>query len=394
MTLRRLHPYIQPQSFVAKAPGRINLIGEHTDYNEGFVLPAAIDKAIYTAITPRKDNEININALDLQETYNITTDKIAISKKRWPNYVLGVIARFAATGIRIPGFDLTFTGDVPLGGGLSSSAAVECSVATAMNEMLQTNIDKLELARMCQLAEHTYAGVKCGIMDQFASLFGKKDHVIKLDCQSMEYEYIPFRLKGHKILLFDTNIKHSLANSEYNIRHQQCVNAVLEIAKEYPNVKSLRDATVDMVNQVLKTKNKILWQRSMYVVEENQRLLDACIDLQKNDFAAFGGKMYLTHEGLSQMYDVSCTELDFLVQESRAFPEVIGARMMGGGFGGCTINIIKEDAAAEISAYIKKKYEKVMNRVLDIHDVKIDNGGTLIRHFENMPTAEVSSEAQ
>ncbi len=383
MTLKKLRPFIQPNSFVAKAPGRINLIGEHTDYNEGFVLPAAIDKAIYCAITPRKDDEINIFALDLNETYNITTDKIAISKQRWPNYVLGVIARFAAMGIRIPGFDLTFTGDVPIGGGLSSSAAVECSVATALNEMLQTNMEKLELARMCQLAEHTYAGVKCGIMDQFASLFGKKDHVIKLDCQSMEYEYIPFRLQGYKILLFDTNVKHSLATSEYNIRHQQCVNAVQLISKEYPNVKSLRDATVDMVNDILKQENKILWQRSLYVVEENQRLLEACTDLQKNDFAAFGGKMFLTHEGLSKMYDVSCAELDFLVNEVRPFPEVIGARMMGGGFGGCTINLVKEDAAAEISAYLKKKYEKTMNRTLDIHDVKIDNGGTIVRHFEN-----------
>jgi len=394
MTLKKLHPYIQSHSFVAKAPGRINLIGEHTDYNEGFVLPAAIDKAIYTSITPRKDDEINLHALDLDETYNLTTDRIAISKKRWPNYVLGVIARFAATGIRIPGFDLAFTGDVPLGGGLSSSAAVECSVATAMNEMLQTNFEKLELARMCQLAEHTYAGVKCGIMDQFASLFGKKDHVIKLDCQSMEYEYIPFRLKGFKILLFDTNIKHSLASSEYNIRHQQCQNAVRAIAKEYPNVKSLRDATEDMVNEILKPMNKILWQRSLYVVEENQRLLDACTDLQNNDFAAFGGKMFLTHEGLSKMYDVSCAELDFLVKEMHPFPEVIGARMMGGGFGGCTINLIKEEAAAEITDYIRKKYEKQMNRRLDIYDVKIDNGGTLVRHFENIPSSEVSSEAQ
>lgn len=383
MSLRKLTPYISATSFVAKAPGRINLLGEHTDYNDGFVLPAAIDRAVYVSITPRKDREIHLHSLDLKQSIKLRADQICIVKEKWANYVLGVIAQFSRLEAEIPGFDLHFTGDLPLGGGLSSSAAVECSVATALNEMLELKIDRLELSRMCQHAEHQYAGVMCGIMDQFASLFGKKDHLIRLDCRSLEYEYIPFKLDGMKILLFDTNIKHSLATSEYNIRRQQCLNAVAKIARHYPEVKSLRDATLPMLEEVLRTDNKILYLRSKYVVEENERLLKGCEDLKNNNLVSFGEKMFITHAGLSQMYDVSCAELDFLVNEVQRFPDVIGARMMGGGFGGCTINLIREAAATDVTDYLKKRYKDVMKRELGVHDVRIDNGSTIIRHFTN-----------
>jgi galactokinase len=391
MALEKLRPFIFPGSFVAVAPGRINLIGEHTDYNQGFVLPAAIDKAVYTSITPRSGNRIHLHALDMNEWFHLRNDQLASSKKmRWTNYIVGVIAQFKNAGYKIPGLDLTFTGDLPIGGGLSSSAAVECSVATALNEMLKANIDKIDLALMCQKAEHTYAGVMCGIMDQFASLFGKKDHAIKLDCRSLEYEYLPFKLKGIKILLYNTNIKHSLATSEYNIRHQQCRNAANLLAKAYPDVKSLRDATLEMIDEVIKPANKILYQRSRFVVEENQRLLEGCDALKRNDIDTFGKKMFGSHQGLSQMYFVSCAELDFLVDQVKQFPEVIGARMMGGGFGGCTLNLIKQEAADDITAYLKKTYREVMKRELSVHDVRIADGSTSIDYF----TSETKHVAQ
>jgi galactokinase len=381
MSLKKIHPFIRSNSVVARAPGRINLIGEHTDYNDGFVLPAAIDRACFTTITPRADDIILLHSIDLNENYQIPLSQIKVSTKMWANYILGVINQFILAGVKLHGFDLHFSGELPLGGGLSSSAAVECSVATALNELFKSQIEKIKLAQMCRYAEHTYTGVKCGIMDQFASLFGKKDFLMKLDCRSLEYEYVPFKFSGIKILLFDTNIKHSLASSEYNIRHKQCFDSVMAISKYYPEVKSLRDATIDMVEEILKPMDQILYQRSKYVVEENLRLQSACEDLKRDNLLSFGEKMFLTHEGLSKLYDVSCSELDFLVEEVRCNSAVFGARMMGGGFGGCTINLVKEDQAQELTEQIKIKYKAVMKRSLTVHDVKIDNGSALVKHI-------------
>ncbi len=374
-----LSPFIKDNSIVARSPGRINLIGEHTDYNNGFVLPAAIDKAAYIVITPRTDNELHLHAVDLNERYTTTTNKLAKSADAsWPNYILGVIEQFALAGITINGFDASLTGDIPIGAGLSSSAAVECAVALAINELYGCGFDKFTLVKLSQKAENEFVGVQCGIMDQFASMFGKHNHVIRLDCRSLEFEYVPFNMEGIKILLLDTNVKHSLASSEYNVRRKQCETGVAWIQRHVPTVKSLRDATPEMLDKYVLPDDMLIYQRCKYVVEENNRLLAACHDLEKGNIPAFGARMFETHYGLSKLYEVSCPELDFLVTHVQDNPAVLGARMMGGGFGGCTINLVKEEAIDELVAETTIAYKKAMNKTLKAHVAKIESGSNLL----------------
>ena len=374
-----LEKFISHNSIVARSPGRINLIGEHTDYNNGFVLPAAIDKAAYVVITPRNDNEIHLHSVDLLEDYvtNATDLKKAMTMS-WPNYILGVIEQFILAGVSINGFDAALTGDIPIGAGLSSSAAVECAVALAINELYATGFDKFTLVKLSQKAENDFVGVQCGIMDQFASMFGKHNHVIRLDCRSLEYEYVPFNMDGIKILLLDTNVKHSLGSSEYNVRRKQCETGVAWIQRYVPEAKSLRDATVEMLDKYVLHDDILIYQRCKYVVEENNRLLAACKDLEKGDLHAFGARMYETHYGLSKLYEVSCPELDFLVTQVQDNPAVLGARMMGGGFGGCTINLVKEEAIEELVETTSIAYKKGMNKMLKAHVAKIETGSNIL----------------
>lgn len=371
--------YKSEPSVIVRSPGRVNIIGEHTDYNEGFVLPAAIDKAAYIALSLREDDEIHLTALDLNETFSTTiTELKPVGDISWPNYMLGSAAQFMKRGVVLPGFNAVLSSDVPIGAGLSSSAAVECATVFALNELLQTNFDRVTMVVMAQKAEHEYAGVMCGIMDQFASMMGKKDHVIKLDCRSLAYEYVPFKLDGIKILLLNTNVKHSLASSEYNTRRNECNQAVEWIKVQHPEVTSLRHANTAMLNEYVLPKDKTIDDRSRFVVEEINRLLTGCADLQQGDIAALGKKMFATHDGLSKMYEVSCRELDFLVDFVRDRPEVIGARMMGGGFGGCTINLVQESAIEQLIADIKPAYESAMGLQLDYYIASIENGTEII----------------
>ena len=327
-----------------RSPGRVNIIGEHTDYNNGFVLPAAIDKAIYLGISKRNDDVISLFSEEFNESFETKVSQVKPTDKGWPNYILGIVDQLNKKGHTIAGFNLNIDGDIPIGSGLSSSAAVECATGFALNEVFGLNLSRLDLAFIAQKAEHEFAGVRVGIMDMFASLFGKKDHVIKLDCQSLEYEYVPLILKGFKIVLLNTNVKHSLSSSEYNTRRQQCEEGVALVKEHYPEVKTLRDVTMEMLDQYVKPKNELVYRRCKYVVEENLRLLAACEDLKNGHVEALGEKMFQSHDGLSKEYEVSCRELDFLVDAVRNNPNVLGARMMGGGFGGCTINIVKEEA--------------------------------------------------
>ena len=374
-----LQKFIQKNSVIARSPGRINLIGEHTDYNDGFVLPAAIDKAAYIVITPRSDRQIHLHSVDMQEDYQTTVTALTKSADMsWPNYILGVIAQFAQAGIAVGGFDASLTGDIPIGAGLSSSAAVECAVALAMNELYAAGLDKFSMVKLAQRAENEFVGVQCGIMDQFASMFGKHNHVIKLDCRSLAFEYVPFNMEGIKILLLDTNVKHSLGSSEYNVRRKQCETGVAWIQRYQPEVKSLRDATIEMLDKYVLNDDLLIYQRCKYVVEENNRLLAACKDLEQGDIPAFGARMYQSHHGLSKLYEVSCPELDFLVTHVQDNPVVLGARMMGGGFGGCTINLVKEDAIEALVAETTLAYKKAMNKVLKAHVAKIETGSNLL----------------
>lgn len=361
-----------------RSPGRVNIIGEHTDYNEGFVLPAAIDKAIYIALNKRQDNEIHLFAQDYQQSYTSSLSTLAPTDEGWPNYILGVADQLQKRGYKLEGFNLVIDGNVPLGAGLSSSAAVECATAFGLNILFNLGMEKMELVKAAQLAEHTFAGVLCGIMDQFASMFGKKGNVIKLDCRSLEYEYVPLDLKGYKILLLNTNVKHSLASSEYNTRREQCEQGVAWIKEHHPHVTSLRDATLQMLQDSVAPKDKTVYLRCKYVVEEIERLLTGCEDLKSGNIKGLGEKMFRTHEGLSKEYEVSCKELDFLVEAVKDNPDVLGARMMGGGFGGCTINLVREEAISELVEKLSKQYKDAMKLDLSAYVAQIEDGSSMV----------------
>ncbi|MDO6431774.1 galactokinase [Flavitalea sp. BT771] len=363
---------------VIRSPGRVNLIGEHTDYNNGFVMPAAINKAIYMAVSRRDDDLIHIVSQDLELSYLGDIAKVEPTSLHWPDYILGVVQQVQALGHPVGGFNCVFGGDIPLGAGMSSSAALECATAFSLNELFGLKMDPLTMVKLSQKAENEFVGVKCGIMDQFASMFGRRNHVIRLDCQSLEYEYVPFNTDGIRIVLLDTNVKHSLASSEYNTRRQQCEAGVALIRAHHPEVRSLRDATLEMLDKHVAPADALVYQRCQYVVEENLRLLAAGEDLKKGDIEAFGQKMFATHEGLSRKYAVSCPELDFLVEQVKGRPGVIGARMMGGGFGGCTINLVREAVIDELVAELTPAYARAMNKELKVYIGQIENGTSLI----------------
>ena len=363
---------------VIRSPGRVNLIGEHTDYNNGFVMPAAINKAIYMAVSRRDDNLIHIVSLDLDLSYLGDTEKVIPSSLHWPDYILGVIQQIQAKGYPVGGFNCVFGGDIPLGAGMSSSAALECATAFSLNELFGLKMDLLTMVKLAQKAENEFVGVQCGIMDQFASMFGRKNHVIQLDCQSLEYKYAPFNTDGIRIVLLDTNVKHSLASSEYNTRRQQCEAGVALIQAYHPQVRSLRDATLEMLDKYVAPADELVYRRCQYVVEENLRLLAASEDLNNGNIEAFGQKMFATHVGLSRKYEVSCPEADFLVEQVKGRPGVIGARMMGGGFGGCTINLVREEAIDALIEDLTPVYARAMNKELKVYIGQIENGTSLI----------------
>jgi galactokinase len=359
---------------LVRAPGRVNLIGEHTDYNNGFVLPAAIDKEITFAIGLNKKDVIRLFAFDNDETVEIQVGEIRPSQTQWANYLLGVAAQFRDAGVAVPGFDCVFGGTIPMGAGLSSSAAVECGLAYGLNELLQTNFDRMKLARMAQKAEHTYAGVQCGLMDQFASLFGRSGQVVRLDCRSSEYTYFPFDVSHYHLVLCNSGVKHALADSEYNTRRQECERGVALLQRHYPAVQSLRDATEAQIEAHRAELGDVVYRRCLYVVQENARVVAACEALVANDMAAFGQLMYGSHAGLRDNYEVSCPELDKLVEIAQGQPGVLGARMMGGGFGGCTINLVETEHVADFVATTSAAFLSFYRRGLETYQTSIVGG--------------------
>lgn len=363
---------------VVRSPGRINIIGEHTDYNEGFVLPGAIDKAAYAAAGKRNDGIIRIVSPAFGETFEMNTSDIRPSGQGWPDYVLGMAAQLINNGKTLPGFNMVIDGDVPIGSGMSSSAALECAALFCLDQLFDYSLDRLEMAQMAQRGEQEFAGVMVGIMDQFASLLGKKDHVMELDCRSMEYRYKPFRIPGHTIILLNTNVHHSLASSEYNLRRNQCMEGVKLVSEQYPGVRSLRDCNVSMLEECLLPGHLETFTRCRYVIRENARVLMTCEALEADDIHRVGQLMYSSHEGLSKEYDVSCDELDFLVENTKSMNSVLGARMMGGGFGGCTINIVKEASVDEIIMTLSKLYFDKFRKELTSYTVSIEDGTSVI----------------
>ena len=350
------------------SPGRINLIGEHTDYNGGFVFPGAVDKGIVAAIRPNGTDKVRAFAIDLDQSAEFGLNEEDKPAQSWAHYIFGVCREMQKRGVKVKGFDTAFSGDVPLGAGMSSSAALESTYAFALNELFDGNIDKFELARVGQSTEHNYCGVNCGIMDQFASVFGKKGCLMRLDCRSMEFEYFPFDPKGYKLVLLDSVVKHELVGSPYNDRRASCERVAKMLGQEF-----LRGATMEQLDAV---KDKISdedYRRARYVIGEERRVLDVCDALQKGDYETVGKRMYETHWGMSKDYEVSCIELDFLATVAEECG-VSGSRIMGGGFGGCTINLVKEELYDNFIATAKAKFAEKFGHEPKVYQVVISDG--------------------
>ena len=349
--------------------GRINLIGEHTDYNGGFVFPGAIDKCIAAQIKENGTNKVRVFSIDIDDYAEFGLNEEDAPKAQWARYIFGVCRETIKRGGEVKGFDAVFAGNVPLGAGLSSSAALESCFAFAMNDMYNDNkIDKFELARIGQSTEHNYCGVNCGIMDQFASVFGKKNCLMRLDCRSMEFQYFPFEPKGYKLVLVDSVVKHELVDSPYNKRRESCERVAAKLG-----IETLRDAEMEDLERIKAEISEEDYMRAKYVIGEKQRVLDVCAALEAGDYNTVGERMYQTHEGMSKLYEVSCEELDFLNDVAKECG-VTGSRIMGGGFGGCTINLVKDELYDNFIATAKAKFNEKYGHEPKVYDVIISDG--------------------
>ena len=361
-----------------KSPGRINLIGEHTDYNMGYVLPTAIEKNITFHFQKNEsDHRCSIYSKTYDTGFELDLGTISRSKNEWENYILGVLNEILKRTDCLRGFDCTLESNLPTGSGLSSSAALECGLAFGLNELFQLGLSKLEMVQLSQTAEHTYVGTQCGIMDQFASVMSRAGHVILLDCRSLESSYIPIVLHPYKIILLNTKVSHNLASSEYNTRKQECEQGVAIIQKEYPKVKSLRDVTPEMLTSCKSKMNLTVFNRCSFIVAENERVLDMADALKNKDIHRVGSLLYKAHEGISKLYEVSCTESDFLVDFSKSNSRVLGARQTGGGFGGCTLNIVHETAVDSFIESASKAYKAKFDIDLEPFEVSPSGGTSL-----------------
>ena len=353
--------------------GRINLIGEHTDYNGGYVFPGAINFGIMAEIKPNGTNKVKVFSIDFNEMAEFGLNEEDKPKQAWACYGFGVCRETIKRGGKVEGFNAVFAGDVPLGAGLSSSAALESVFAFAINDLFGNNIDKFELARIGQSTEHNYCGVKCGIMDQFASIFGKKGALMRLNCKTSEYKYFPFHPDGYKLVLVDSCVKHELASSAYNKRRESCERAAAAIRENHPDVEFLSDAKRLWLEEVRGKISQEDFLRAEYVIGEVQRVLDVCDALERDDYETVGELMYQTHFGLSRLYEVSCEELDFLNKLARKC-DVTGSRVMGGGFGGCTINLVKDELYDDFIKAVKEQFTAKFGHAPKIYDVVISDG--------------------
>ena len=342
---------------IFRAPGRVNLIGEHTDYNDGFVLPAAIDFYSYAAIGERVDRTLSVYSEQFYETIEFTPEQLAgPPRKHWSDYVRGVTAVLQQEGYPLKGANLVIDGQVPIGAGLSSSAAIEVATTYALCSLGTITIPLLEVARLCQRAENTYTGARCGIMDQFVSCFGRQDHALMLDCRSLEATYLQLP-PNVRLVICNTMVRHELATGEYNERRASCERVVETIAKFRPEVRALRDLTLEDLEHYQNQISSVDFRRCRHVITENDRVKDAKAALESADLARFGELMYLSHESLDRDYEVTCRELNIMVKLAREFEGVHGARMTGGGFGGCTITLVESKVVPEFQATVAREYE-------------------------------------
>ena len=359
--------------------GRINLIGEHTDYNGGYVFPGAIDKVLMAQISPNGTDKVRAFSLDYNELCEFGLNEEDKPSQSWACYIFGVCRETLKRGGKVQGFDTVFAGDVPLGAGLSSSAALESCFAYAIDQINGNGFDRFELAKIGQSTEHNYCGVKCGIMDQFASCFGKAGCLIRLNCKTLEYKYFPFdpEKAGYRLVLVDSCVKHELASSAYNKRRASCENAAAAIRKNHPEVEFLSDAKRVWLDEVIEQISDEDFLRAEYVIGEVQRVLDVCDALERGDYEIAGEMMYQTHFGLSRLYEVSCEELDFLNKLARKM-DVTGSRVMGGGFGGCTINLVKKELYDDFVKAATEQFTAKFGHAPKIYDVVISDGARMV----------------
>lgn len=356
------------------APGRINLIGEHTDYNEGFVMPAAVDKHLVFAVAANQTDRFNFFSVNFNASVSFTISDIKAGGE-WHHYLMGVIDGIQKRGHDVGGVDCVFGGDIPGGAGMSSSAALCCGFGFALNQLFHFHLTRLDLAKIGQYAEHNFAGLMCGIMDQYASLFGKKDSALLLDCRSLEHEYLPFHFPDIEIVLVDTKVKHSLASSAYNDRRACCEEGVAWLQKSNPTIHSLRDVSISDIDAMRSFVSEEVFIKCGFVVKENARTQQAATLLKMGDFKGFGKLMFETHWALSKEYEVSCVESDLLVEVASQYPnEVFGARQMGGGFGGCTINLVWSDAVENFSQKVREKYVGTFKKEPDFYSINLCEG--------------------
>lgn len=359
---------------VYASPGRINLIGEHTDYNNGYVFPGAVEQGIIAEIKPNGTRKVRAYSIDLKDYTEFSLDDEQGPKASWARYIFGVCREMMALGVPVEGFNTAFAGDVPLGAGMSSSAALESTFAFGLNDLWGENkIDRMELARVGQRTEHKYIGVMCGIMDQAISCLGRKGSLLRLDCRSGEYEYFPWNPKDYQLVLVNSCVKHTLAGSPYNERRLQCEHVAEIIGQKHPEVKSLRDASIEMLEEVKGEITGDEYKRARYVIGEVERVLAVCDALKNDDYEMVGKMMYETHYGLSKEYEVSCEELDFLNDVAKE-AGVTGSRIMGGGFGGCTINLVAEELVDNFKKLAKEKFAEKYGKEPIIIDVVIGDG--------------------
>ena len=365
---------------VYTSPGRINLIGEHTDYNGGFVFPGAVDKGIMAEVRPNGTDTIMCYSIDLKDRVEFKVDDPQGPHTSWARYIYGIVQEMRKLGVDVKGFNTAFSGDVPLGAGMSSSAALESCFAFALNDLFGDNkVSKWDMVLAGQATEHNYCGVKCGIMDQFASVFGQAGKLMRLDCRSREFEYFPFNPEGYKLVLLDSKVEHELASSAYNDRRHSCENVVATLQKKYTDkkIETLRDADWAMLESVKGEVSEEDYLRATFVLGEKDRVLAVCDALEKGDYETVGKKMYETHHGLSKEYEVSCEELDYLNELAKE-NNVTGSRIMGGGFGGCTINLVKEELYDAFVANASEKYEAKYGRKPGVYNVVIGDGSRKI----------------
>jgi galactokinase len=374
------HRFQVPPTVVVRAPGRINLIGEHTDYNDGFVFPAAIDKAVTVCVALSGTGRCEIVAHDWAEEVAFDLTGGLQPQPSWARYVWGMLDGLGllTSDLARNGFQCVFGGDIPPGAGLSSSAALCTGIGLALNELYGLGLDRTALAKIAQRAEREFAGVNCGLMDQYASLFGREGHFLQLDCRDLSFEYVPADLGEYRLLLCDSRVKHALADSAYNRRRAECAEGLAAIQLHFPQCMSLRDATLEMLQTIDAQATAEVYARCKYVLEENTRVQAVAQALCAGDLATVGACMHATHRGLRDDYAVSCAELDFLVDLALDFPDVLGARLMGGGFGGCTLNLIHATAIARFQAQVRDRYTAAFGIQPLFYEVNIADGGQVI----------------